>query len=135
MSGFKKFLFRGNLVELAVAVVIGAAFSSLVTAFVNSFIGPLIALVGGEPDFSNLAFTIHGTKFPYGVFITAAFAFLIVAAVLYFLVVLPTGKLLERLSRAEEATERQCPQCLSDVPTKALRCKFCTSDLTPAHHP
>ncbi|GAA2434978.1 large conductance mechanosensitive channel protein MscL [Actinomadura vinacea] len=135
MNGFKKFLFRGNLVELAVAVVVGAAFSGLVTAFVNSFIGPLIALVGGKPDFSDLAFTVNGTKFPYGGFLTALISFLIMAVVIYFLVVLPVAKLLERLIKAEEATERPCPHCLSDIPIKATRCKFCTSDLATAPTP
>ncbi|MQY04118.1 large conductance mechanosensitive channel protein MscL [Actinomadura macrotermitis] len=132
MSGFKKFLLRGNLIELAVAVVIGAAFTGLVNALVKSFIEPLIALIGGQPDFSGLAVTIGGTKFPYGVFITAAISFLIIAAVVYFLVVLPTTKLLERLTRAEEAGERECPECRSEVPVKATRCRFCTSSLVPA---
>ncbi|MFB4319674.1 large conductance mechanosensitive channel protein MscL [Actinomadura sp. 21ATH] len=130
MSGFKKFLFRGNLVELAVAVVVGAAFSGLVTAFVKSFIGPLIALIGGEPNFDDLAFTLNGTTFPYGLFLTALISFLIVAAVVYFLVVLPMSKLLERLVKAEEATEKPCPHCLSDIPVKATRCRFCTSELS-----
>ncbi|GAA4140468.1 large conductance mechanosensitive channel protein MscL [Actinomadura keratinilytica] len=132
MSGFKKFLLRGNLIELAVAVVVGAAFSALVTAFVNAFIGPLIALLGGQPNFNSLAFTISGTRFPYGVFITAVISFLIIAAVVYFLVVLPTTKLLERLNRAEKAGEQQCPHCLSDIPLMATRCRFCTTELTPA---
>jgi large conductance mechanosensitive channel len=132
MSGFKKFLFRGNLVELAVAVVVGAAFSGLVTAFVNSFIGPLIALIGGQPDFSRLAFTINGTKFPYDVFVTAMISFLIVASVIYFIVVLPVTKLMARMIRAEEAGERECPDCLSEVPIKAVRCKYCTSELVSA---
>jgi large conductance mechanosensitive channel len=135
MSGFKKFLFRGNLVELAVAVVVGAAFTGLVNAFVNAFIGPLIALVGGKPNFDDLAFTLNGTKFPFGVFVTALISFLIVATVIYFLVVLPVAKLLERMIRAEEATERPCPHCLSDIPIKATRCKFCTSELTTAATP
>jgi large conductance mechanosensitive channel len=130
MSGFKKFLFRGNLVELAVAVVIGAAFSGLVTAFVKSFIGPLIALIGGQPDFDRLAFKLGGTTFPYGLFVTALISFLIVATVIYFMVVLPMSKLIERLVRAEEATEKPCPHCLSEIPIKASRCKFCTSELT-----
>ncbi|MFD0856637.1 large conductance mechanosensitive channel protein MscL [Actinomadura adrarensis] len=135
MSGFKKFLFRGNLVELAVAVVIGAAFSSLVTAFVNSFIGPLIALVGGEPDFSRLAFVVNGTRFPYGVFLTALISFVIVAAVVYFLVVLPMTKLLERLVKVEEATERPCPHCLTEIPIKASRCRSCTMEVTAPSTP
>ncbi|MFI0351852.1 large conductance mechanosensitive channel protein MscL [Actinomadura sp. 9N407] len=134
MSGFKKFLFRGNLVELAVAVVVGAAFSGLVTSFVKSFIGPLIALIGGEPDFDRLSFTLGGTVFPYGLFVTALISFLIVATVIYFMVVLPMSKLLERLVKAEEATEKPCPHCLSDIPIKASRCRFCTSELTIGAH-
>jgi large conductance mechanosensitive channel len=132
VSGFKRFLLRGNLVELAVAVVIGAAFGGLVTAFVNSFIGPLIALVGGKPDFRNLAFTLNGTKFPYGVFLTALISFVIIAIVVYFLVVLPVAKVLERVNRAKEVTEHPCPHCLSDIPLRATRCRYCTSEVTPA---
>jgi len=132
MSGFKKFLFRGNLVELAVAVVVGAAFSGLVNAFVQAFIGPLIALVGGKPNFNALQFTLNGTTFPYGTFLTALVSFLIVATVVYFFVVLPITKIMERLVKAEEATERPCPHCLSDIPIKATRCRFCTADLTSA---
>ncbi|MCP2336942.1 large conductance mechanosensitive channel protein MscL [Actinomadura rupiterrae] len=131
MDGFKKFLFRGNLVELAVAVVIGAAFSGLVTAFVNSFIGPLLALIGGKPNFDALGFTINGTLFPYGKFLTALISFLITAAVIYFFIVLPMAKLLQRLTRKEEASEHPCPHCLSDIPIKATRCKFCTSEVQP----
>ncbi|MBO2447179.1 large conductance mechanosensitive channel protein MscL [Actinomadura barringtoniae] len=135
MSGFKKFLIRGNLVDLAVAVVVGAAFNGLVNDFVKSFIGPLLALVGGKPDFTNLAVKINGTPFPYGVFLTSAISFLITAAIIYFLVVLPIAKLLERMARKEEATERECPQCLSEIPIKASRCRFCTSVLDDAAVP
>lgn len=129
MQGFRKFLLRGNLVELAVAVVIGAAFGTLIKDFVTSFITPLIALLGGEPDFASLSFTINDTKFPYGVFLTSAIAFLIVAIIIYFFVVLPVASLLERMTRTEEASERDCPQCLSAIPIKASRCKFCTSEI------
>ncbi|WP_026414333.1 large conductance mechanosensitive channel protein MscL [Actinomadura oligospora] len=132
MSGFKKFLLRGNLVDLAVAVVIGAAFSTLVTAFVSAFIGPLLALLGGQPNFDNLSFTISGTVFPYGKFLTAAISFLIIAAVVYFFVVLPMAKLLERAMRKEEASEHPCPRCRSEIPLDATRCKFCTSEVQPA---
>ncbi|MFD0853009.1 large conductance mechanosensitive channel protein MscL [Actinomadura adrarensis] len=131
MNGFKEFLFRGNFVELAVAVVIGAAFSGLVTAFVSSFIGPLIALMGGQPDFSELTFHIDGTRFPYGGFLTALISFLIVAAVIYFLVALPIIKLLERFARAEQATERPCPHCLTNIPINASRCRSCTMEVAP----
>ncbi|MGI5417071.1 MscL family protein [Actinomadura luteofluorescens] len=133
MSGFKKFLFRGNLVELAVAFVVGAAFAGLVKDFANSFITPLIALLGGKPDYTRLAVDINGTTFPYGVFVTSAVAFFITALIVYFLVVLPTTKLIERMDRGKEATERECPQCLSDIPVKARRCRYCTAEVVPAH--
>lgn len=132
MSGFKKFLLRGNLVELAVAFVVGAAFAGLVKDFANSFITPLIALLGGKPDYTKLAVTIDGTTFPYGIFVTSAIAFVITAAIVYFLVVLPTTKLIERMDRGKEAVERECPQCLSEIPIKASRCRYCTSEVVPA---
>ncbi|MFC4055436.1 MscL family protein [Actinomadura syzygii] len=131
MSGFKKFLIRGNLVELAVAFVVGAAFAGLVKDFANSFITPLIALLGGKPDYTGLAVTVEGTKFPYGVFLTSAIAFFITAAIVYFLVVLPTAKLIERMDRGKEATERECPECLSEIPIKATRCRYCTAEVSP----
>ncbi|MGI8330351.1 MscL family protein [Actinomadura scrupuli] len=133
MGGFKKFLIRGNLVDLAVAFVVGAAFAGLVKDFATSFISPLLALFGGKPDYTRLAFTINGTKFPYGVFLTSALTFVITAAIVYFLVVLPTSKLLERLDRGKEAAERDCPQCLGSIPAKARRCQFCTSEVVPAN--
>lgn len=132
MSGFKKFLFRGNLVDLAVAFVIGAAFAGLVKDFANSFITPLIALISGKPDYTRLTIEINGTTFPYGIFLTSAIAFFITAAIVYFLVVLPTAKLIERMDRGKEATERECPQCLSEIPVKAGRCRYCTSEVVPA---
>ncbi|MEV3919768.1 large conductance mechanosensitive channel protein MscL [Actinomadura coerulea] len=133
MSGFKKFLLRGNLVELAVAFVVGAAFAGLVKDFASSFITPLIALLGGKPDYTRLAVTIDGTTFPYGVFVTSAIAFFITAVIVYFLVVLPTTKLIERMDRGKEAAERECPQCLSDIPVKARRCRYCTAEVVPAN--
>ena len=131
MSGFKKFLLRGNLVELAVAFVVGAAFADLVKDFANSFITPLIALLGGKPDYTRLSVTIDGTKFPYGVFMTSAIAFIMTAAIVYFLVVLPTSQLIERMDRGKEATERECPECLSEIPIKAQRCRYCTAEIVP----
>jgi large conductance mechanosensitive channel len=131
MGGFKKFLIRGNLVDLAVAFVVGASFSGLVKDFTNSFISPLLALFGGKPDYTRLAFKINDTTFPYGVFLTSAIAFIITAAIVYFLVVLPTSKLLDRFSRGQEATERDCPQCLATIPIRARRCQFCTSEVMP----
>ncbi|RSN68459.1 MULTISPECIES: large conductance mechanosensitive channel protein MscL [Actinomadura] len=131
MGGFKKFLLRGNLVDLAVAFVVGAAFASLVKDFADSFINPLIALIGGEPDYTGLAVTVNGTKFPYGIFLTSAIAFLITATVVYFFVVLPMSKLIERMDRNKEVTERDCPECLGSIPVKARRCRFCTAEVTP----
>lgn len=132
VSGFRKFLIRGNLVDLAVAFVVGAAFAGLVKDFVTSFIAPLLALLGGRPDFTRLSFTINATRFPYGVFLTSAVAFFLTALIVYFLVVLPTSKLIERLDRGKGATERECPHCLSDIPVAAQRCRFCTSKVVPA---
>ncbi|OLT23369.1 mechanosensitive ion channel protein MscL [Actinomadura sp. CNU-125] len=135
MGGFKKFLLRGNLVDLAVAFVVGAAFAGLVKDFANSFITPLIALIGGEPDYTRLAVTINGTKFPYGIFLTSAIAFMITAAIVYFFVVLPMSKIIERMDRNKEVTERECPECLGTIPVKARRCQFCTAEVAPVQAP
>ena len=132
MGGFKKFLLRGNLVDLAVAVVVGAAFGAVVTALVRDLITPLITAIGGKRDFSSLYFTVHHSKFAYGDFINAALAFLIVATVVYFLVLSPVNRLIAFTQRHKEATERECPECLSDVPAAARRCRYCTAPLTPA---
>ncbi|MEE2045574.1 MscL family protein, partial [Nocardiopsis tropica] len=111
MEGFKNFLLQGNLVQLAVAVVIGTVFANLITAFTEGFITPLIGIFGGIPTFGDLYFEINGSRFMYGSFIDALISFLITAAVLYFLIVLPLGKLMERFVKAEEATTRACPYC------------------------
>ncbi|SEG67232.1 large conductance mechanosensitive channel [Thermomonospora echinospora] len=132
LGGFRSFLIRGNLVDLAVAFVVGAAFAGLVKDFVTAFIAPLLALLGGEPDFTRLSFTIAGTRFPYGVFLTSATAFFITALIVYFLVVLPTTKLIARLHRGERATERDCPECLSAIPVAARRCRYCTCEVVAA---
>jgi large conductance mechanosensitive channel len=132
MRGFRSFLLRGNLVDLAVAFVVGAAFASLVRDFVTSFIGPLLAVLGGKPDFTRLAFTIDDTRFPYGVFLTSAVAFVITAAIVYFLLVLPVGRVLEFLDRDKEQSERDCPECLSTIPVAARRCRSCTAQVVPA---
>jgi large conductance mechanosensitive channel len=134
LKEFRDFVLRGNVVELAVAVVIGAAFGALVTAFVSSFITPLIAAIGGKPDFSALAFTINGSKFTYGEFFNALIAFLVIAAVIFFLVVRPLNALMARL-RPEPAVDRvvrPCPECLSDIPEGARRCAFCTAEVAAA---
>jgi large conductance mechanosensitive channel len=135
IKGFRNFLVRGNLVDLAVAFVVGAAFAGLVKDFTSSFISPLIALIGGKPNYTSLSFTINGTAFPYGVFVTSAISFFITATIVYFFVVTPVARLLTRLSRNKEATERDCPQCLSAIPVKASRCSFCTSEVVPAGGP
>lgn len=134
MSGFRKFLLRGNLVDLAVAFVIGAAFAALVTGLVKDFITPLIAAIGGKPDFSNLAFTVNHSTFHYGDFINLLISFLIIAAVVYFLVVVPFSKLLERFKPApdEPTPVQDCPHCLSSIPQSATVCAFCTRDVAPA---
>lgn len=131
MGGFKKFLLRGNLVDLAVAFVIGAAFSALVTGLVKDLITPLIAAIGGKPDFANLTFTINKSKFFYGDFINLLIAFLILAAVVYFFVVAPFSVLLERFkpTPSEPAPVQDCPHCLSSIPQAAVVCAFCTRDV------
>ncbi len=131
MSGFRKFLLRGNLIDLAVAVVIGTAFTAIVTVLVKDLITPLIAAAGGKPNFGNLSFTVNHSKFAYGDFINALVTFVIIASVVYFLVVVPVGRLLDTLTRKQAATERECPQCLSSIPIAARTCMYCTSDLTP----
>src|SRR4051812_5111490 len=132
LKGFKQFILRGNVVELAVAVVIGAAFGGIVTALVKDLITPLIAAVGGQPDFSAIAFTVNGSKFLIGDFVNAVVAFLMVAIAVYFFVVAPVNALTARINRGEapaDPTTRKCRECLSEVPIAARRCAFCTSPL------
>ena len=129
MRGFKAFLLRGNVVDLAIAVVIAVAFATVVTAFVKDLVTPLIAALGGKPDFASLYFTINHAKFLYGDFINVLIAFLIIAAVIYFFVVVPYAGLLAR-SRKEapaDPTTKKCPECLSEIPKDARRCAFCSS--------
>ena len=132
MKDFKAFLLRGNLVDLAVAVVIGVAFGAVVTALVGDLITPLIAAVGGKHDFSRLTFTVHHSTFKYGDFINALLAFVVVAAAVFFLVVKPVNALTARRKGEEGATVRPCPHCLSDIPVAANVCAFCTRDVQPA---
>jgi large conductance mechanosensitive channel len=130
MSGFRKFLLRGNLVDLAVAVVIGAAFGALVTGLVKDLVTPLLAAIGGQPDFGGLYFTVNGSRFAYGDFLNLLISFLIIAAVLYFLIVLPFTTLLERFKpMPTPAPTRDCPHCLSAIPAAATVCAFCTRDV------
>jgi large conductance mechanosensitive channel len=131
MGGFKKFLLRGNLIDLAVAVVIGVAFNAVVQSLVKSIITPLIGALGGTPNFSALHFTINNSVFTYGSFIDALLSFVIIAAVVYYLVVMPVNRLNTLTQRNKKATERQCPECLSNIPVAARRCMYCTAPVTP----
>src|SRR5919201_2026608 len=131
MKDFKEFMLRGNLVDVAVGIVIGVAFAALVSALAAVLITPLIAAIGGNPDFSGLSFTINKSLFLYGDFINALIAFLVIAAVVFFLVVKPVNALLTRRKTEPPVDERtrQCPECLSEVPVLARRCAFCTSEI------
>jgi large conductance mechanosensitive channel len=130
LKGFREFLFRGNVVDLAVAVVIGVAFGSVVAAMVKGLITPLIAAVAGQPDFSALTFTINNSQFLYGEFINALVAFLFVGAAIYFFVIVPMNAVNARFSKPAapaEPTTKKCPECLSDIPLAATRCAHCTA--------
>src|SRR5450432_942991 len=130
LKGFKTFLMRGNVIDLAVAVVIGGAFGAVVTALVKDLITPLVAAVAGKPDFSAIVFQINGSKFLPGDFINAVVAFLMVATAVYFFVVLPVNTVMARIKRGEappDPTTKKCPECLSEIPLAARRCAFCTS--------
>jgi large conductance mechanosensitive channel len=134
MAGFKKFLLRGNVVDLAVAVIIGTAFGALVKSFTTDIITPILAAFGGQPDFSTLSFSINGSHFFYGDFINAIITFVILAAIIYYLVVLPVGALLDRYkpSPDEPTPTHDCPHCLSSIPEVATVCAYCTRDVVPA---
>jgi len=131
VNDFKQFLLRGNVVDLAVGVVIGVAFGTVVSALVKDFITPLIAAIAGKPDFSAINFTVNGSVFAVGDFINAVIAFILVAAAVFFFVVKPMNYLVAR-SRKDppaEPTTMKCPQCLSEIPIGAKRCAFCTASL------
>jgi large conductance mechanosensitive channel len=134
VKGFKTFLLRGNVVDLAVAVVVGVAFGVVVTAFVKDLVTPLIAALGGKPDFAALSFTINNSKFLYGEFINAVIAFLIIAAVIYFFVVVPYTAMISRARKEPPAdpTTKKCPECLSEIPIDARRCAFCGQPVAAA---
>jgi large conductance mechanosensitive channel len=135
MKGFKQFLLRGNVVDLAVGVVIGAAFGTVVTAFVKDLLTPLIAALVQKPDFSAYTVELNGSKFLYGDFVNALISFLLVAAAVYYFVVLPVNALVSRARKAPvtpDPTTKKCPECLSEVPIDAKRCAFCTSPITQA---
>lgn len=131
LNDFKTFILRGNVVELAVAVVVGAAFKGVVDSFVADLVTPLIGAFGGEPDFSSLGFTINDSRFTYGNFINQIIAFLIIAAVIFFFVVQPLNMLVARARKEPPAdpTTKKCPDCLSEIPVDARRCAFCTTQL------
>jgi large conductance mechanosensitive channel len=134
LKEFREFILRGNLVDLAIAVVIGTAFAAVVTALVADLVTPLIAAVGGEPSFEDLSFTINGSEFRYGHFINALLTFVIIAAVVFFLVVKPVNALMARMKTGEDVEEEthRCAECRSDIPVSATRCAFCTARVAPA---
>jgi large conductance mechanosensitive channel len=129
MKGFKQFLLRGNVVDLAVGVVIGAAFGSVVNSLVKGLLTPFIAAVVKQPDFSSISFTIHGSKFLFGDFVNSVVSFVIIACAVYFAVVLPMNALTARMQREDKPTQpntKKCPECLSEIPIDARRCAHCT---------
>ena len=133
LKGFREFILRGSVVDLAIAVVIGTAFTAVVTALVKDLLTPLIAAIAGKPDFSGLTFTINNSRFLYGDVINAIIAFLSVAAVIYFVLIVPMNKIAERRAKpAEDVPTRECPECLSTIPKAAHRCMYCTSQVAPA---
>lgn len=132
LGGFQKFILRGNVVDLAVGFVIGAAFGSVVQALVRDFIMPLIGLFGGMPDFSSYAVTVGGARFLVGDFVNALISFLLIALVVYFFVVVPVNRLMERYKpEAEPAPTKECPECTSKIPEAARRCPVCAAQLAP----
>lgn len=134
MNEFKAFILRGNVIDLAVAVVIGAAFGAIVTSLVKDLITPLIAAIGGQRDFSALTFTINNSRFLYGDFINSIVSFFIIATVIFFLVVKPINFLMKHRKQQVEAdpTTRECPYCISVIPIAATRCAFCTQEVPAA---
>lgn len=135
LKGFKQFLMRGNVIDLAVAVVIGTAFAAVVKAMVDDLITPIIAAVVGKPDFSAIKFAVNGSLFKIGEFINALVAFVLIAAAVYFFVVVPVNTVMARMRRGDappDPTTKQCPECLSTIPIKARRCAFCTSPVGAA---
>jgi large conductance mechanosensitive channel len=135
VKGFRDFISRGNVIDLAVAVVIGTAFTALVSALVTDIITPLIAAIGGKPHFQDLSFTLKKSTFLYGSFINAVITFLILAAVVYYLIVAPMARITARFTKAAAVTTRDCPECLSTIPIAATRCMYCTAVVTPPPPP
>jgi large conductance mechanosensitive channel len=134
LKGFRNFVLRGNVVDLAVAVIIGAAFTGIINALVKDLINPLIAATVRKPDFSAFSLTIHGGKFLYGDFLNQLITFLLISATVYFFFVLPIQSLLKKVNPAKAAppSTRPCPECLADIPLAAKRCQHCTQPVEPA---
>jgi large conductance mechanosensitive channel len=133
LKGFKEFVLRGNVLELAIAVVIGAAFTNVINALVKDLITPLIGAIAGKPDFSAWVVTVNGSPFLVGDFLNAVIAFVLMAAAVYFFVVAPMNAWMARQRRGEapiDPTTKKCPECISEVPIAARRCAFCTSALS-----
>ncbi|MBO0824560.1 MAG: MscL family protein, partial [Actinobacteria bacterium] len=144
---FRKFLMRGNLIDLAVAVVVGVAFNNVVQALIRDLITPLIGALTGSPggkptaapaaspatptDFAKYYFTLHGSRFMWGDLLNNVISFVVISAVVYYLLIAPTEKLMALAARNQAATDRECPECLSQIPIAAKRCKFCTSEVPP----
>jgi large conductance mechanosensitive channel len=131
VKGFRTFLLRGNLVDLAVAVVIGVAFNAVVQSLVTNIITPLIAAIIGKPNFAALVVHVGKADFTYGDFLNVLVSFLIIAAVVYFLIVAPVAKVLARFASKQAATERTCPECVQQIPIAATRCMYCTATVPP----
>ncbi len=132
LAEFKRFLFRGNIIDLAVAFVMSVAFLAVVNSLVSDLLTPVIAAIFGKPDFSALTFTINGSEFRYGSFINAVISFVSVAAVVFFLIVKPVNVLNAHRPADETPAQRECPECLSEIPAAARRCAHCTTEVAPA---
>jgi large conductance mechanosensitive channel len=133
LSGFKQFILRGNVIDMAVGVVVGAGFATVVSAFTKDLLTPLIAALAGKPDFSAIAFSVHGSTFAIGDFINALVSFLLVAAAVYFFVVTPVNLLVAKMRKAPvpaDPTTKKCPECLSEIPIDARRCAHCAQPVT-----
>jgi large conductance mechanosensitive channel len=136
LKGFKQFILRGNVVDMAVGVVIGAAFAGVVTAFTKDLLTPFLAAIVGKPDFSAIQFTINGSMFAVGDFINALVSFVLVATAVYFFVVTPINALVSRMRKAPapaDPTTKKCPECLSEIPIDAKRCAHCAQPLVMGH--
>jgi large conductance mechanosensitive channel len=129
LKGFKNFILRGNIVDLAVAVAVGGAFNNVVNALVKNIITPIVAALGGNTNFSEIYFTVNKSKIMVGEFLNSITSFLIMAFVIYFLVITPMNRIMEKVKSGQKVdpTEKQCPECLSQIPIKAKRCKYCTA--------